>query len=479
VRSAWQTRTEELAAHAVPALGLSLIFTLYLAPAPEKYMAANLVAGFWLCILLATDSRREILSFRCARPLMPLLMLLIYAVVLDVLNGTRSSGPILTDFLIGFIPYLLCYAVFFELARSRVSLRTLLIAILVVPGIIHFGYMCFDILKAAWDEKIPWLLSANFGWLEYIKSFPRVGRRYLSIALVSFFCGSIVLTMISKRKRSFVLGSGLAVVVLISIALMDARAAYFSIACGAILTAAAVVAGPKSFDAAAIVRRHSLSTCAVLAFVVLGVAGVVTAVGYSAGKSRWIAVTYSAERALNDTLAATQDIKQRYYVDAAFWDVPIDDIGKCYLEGRFRCQVDQSLYLRLSWLIEGGKSLLKYPFGIGYSEDYMGRLWGVGGVGGKYQRADNFIVEIAVSFGFVGIGIWIFLIWRVWTTLRQSFQEQQTQRFTLLVIGLPLLILLSRSLIDVISEGALHYLMALYGIFYGVANSTADRTLET
>lgn len=96
----------------------------------------------------------------------------------------------------------------------------------------------------------------------------------------------------------------------------------------------------------------------------------------SAGKNRWVAMTYSFKAAAHDDFDESSNPAARPYIDKTNWNAPIENIDKCYLEGHFRCKVDQSAYLRMAWLLEDERSLIEHPFGIGYSDDYMGRLRG-------------------------------------------------------------------------------------------------------
>lgn len=451
---------------ALLALWLSVIFTLYLAPSPEKYHLADLLALLLVPVLVKYRSGLNSL-WMSAKPVAPLFILMAYVVLqawaLDV--PMDASAQYVVHLLYGFLPYLLCYLVFRNLARTRANL--LVMAVLLIPGLVHLAYLYLDVLLAILQGDVPFMHNSKQGLLEYVKNAPRVGRRYLSLALLHLLGGTLLMVWWAKSHSTKYAAWTFSGICVLSLALLDARAAYASVGIGALLLAWSMGLRQTWRTTREVVRWHPRWKLAMIAF---GVAAAV--LGYSAGKSRWVAMSYSFESAVHDVFHSEMPLSERPYVNTVFWSAPIEDIDDCYLSGRFRCKSDQSAYLRMAWLLEGIGSLLHHPLGIGYSENYMGRLWGVEGDTRKYQRADSFLVEHIVSFGWPAVLVYGWLFWGVVSAIRHAKQARLTTAATIVVCAL-LLACAGRLLVDVFSEGLWRYLMALMGIYFGLLHSAS------
>lgn len=450
-------------------LWLSVIFALYLAPSPEKYQAADLLALLLLIPVLVKYRSGLGGLWMSARPVVPLFILMAYVVLQAWALGVPmdASSRYVVQLLYGFLPYLLCYLIFRNLARARANL--LVTAVLVIPGLVHLAFLYLDVLLAILQGEMHFMYSSKEGLLEYVKNAPRVGRRYLSLALLHLLGGALLMVWYARSRPIKYMAWTLSAICVLSLALLDARAAYASVGIGALLLAWSI--GPRQTwrTAREVFRWHPRWKLVMIAFVVA-----VAALGYSAGKSRWIAMSYSFELAVHDVFYSEAPLSKRPYVDTVFWSAPLEDVAECYLSGRFRCKADQSAYLRMAWLLEGGRSLLQHPLGIGYSENYMGRLWGVEGDAEKYQRNDSFLVEHIVSFGWPAILLYGWLFWGVVSAMRRAKQARLITAATIVVCAL-LLACAGRLLVDVFSEGLWKYLMALMGIYFGLLHSASGQ----
>lgn len=444
------------------AVWLSVIFTLYLAPSAVKGLMADLMVAL-LLLVLATFGLRRSGWVAGIRPMIPLLALLVYLFAQVFMLGHEGSIPYARQLLYGFAPYMLLYLLFRNQPMEQSQL--LVMAVFIIPGLVHVGYMYLDVYIAIRQGDVAFMSSSRFGILEYVKDVPRVGRRYLSVALVHLLCGGLLLARVYGHVPARYWAWGLSGFSVLSLALLDARAAYVSVVIGGLLLAGAIGPGRawgalRSFFQAALGRKLAMAGLLVAA----------VALGYNAGKSRWVVMTYSVEAAVHDVFDATKRLEVRPYVNASYWSAPIADVGKCYVEERFRCKVDQSAYLRMAWLLVGLQSLVEHPLGIGYSADYLGRLWGVTGDNSKYQRSDSFLVEHIVSFGLPGVLLYALLYLGVARTLRRAVQAHVANPALVVVCGI-IFVCAGRSLIDVFSDGLLRYLMALLGMYYGLLHS--------
>lgn len=374
--------------------------------------------------------------------------------------------------LYGFVPYMLFYLLFRDQSLTAGCAPLLIMAIFVLPGLVHVAYMYFDISRALQKGAVAFMTTSKMGLLEYVKESPRVGRRYLSVAILHLLCGGLLMAWYFRLTLYRYCAWVIAGLCVLSLALLDARAAYVSVIIAGLLMVFAV--GPaRAWQALRLFLPIGLGWRLVLAGLLAGA----IAVGYSAGKSRWVAMSYSLQAAVHDVLDAKETLAQRPYINAGYWSASIEDIDTCYLEGHFRCKVDQSAYLRMAWLLVGLTSVVDHPLGIGYSDNYLGRLWGVAGDDGKYQRSDSFLVEHIVSFGLPGIALYGWLVWGVLRTLQRSVRSGEASATLVLVCGI-ILVCVGRGLVDVFSEGLWRYLMALLGMYYGLLHADGRRTKE-
>ena len=451
------------------AIWLSLIFTLYLAP--SKYFTADLLAAVLLVIALGAFGLRRSGVMYGIKPLAPLLVMLFYVGVFGLSVGAVPDAvPYMSELLIGFVPFLLLYVMFRNQAPAQVPMLT--IAVFLVPGLVHLAFMYLDVFMAVQHGDVPFLSSSKQGWLEYIKVAPRVGRRYLSLALLHLLCVGLLMAWHFRRAPPRYWAWGLASLSVLSLALLDARAAYASVIIGGALLVMAV--GPRrAWQALKSLLPTGPGGRLLLVSLLVAAAGV----GYSAGKSRWVAMNDSFAAAVHDVFYSEVELAQRPFVNESYWSEPIEDIDACYLEGHFRCKIDQSAYLRMAWMLSGMRSLLEHPLGIGYSDDYMARIWGVAGEQGRYQRSDSFLVEHIVSFGLPGIMLYALLVWSLLRSLRYAVRSCNAPILLVAVCGI-ILVCVGRGLVDVLTEGFWRYLMALLGMYYGLLHSKEWRMIK-
>lgn len=433
-----------------------LIVTLYLAPSKES-IGDFLVAGMMVAGFSVLNVDRKIFV-SAVKPTLPLLVMISFVIISDFYSG--GDGAFLKLLLIGMLPYFLFYMVFKSAFNKKYA-----IAVLLVPGLIHLGYLCMDMLIAIWHGNVSFSSSAREGLLEQVKNTPRVGRRYGSVALVQLLVAGAVISTSYKYSAARKLGWLLSFISIIILVLLDARAAYVSIfiACWLMILAA----GPsRSWRAVkGWLPKKVLNQLILIVFVL-----VAANLGYSAGKSRWISLGYSFSAAAHDVFESEVDLALRPYVNTAYWSEPVADYSKCWREEHFRCMVDQSAYLRFAWVLVGIKSLAEHPFGIGYTKNYMERLWGVDSSNNVYSHNDSFLIEIAVAFGFPGLLLYSIFIFSVLRSFRRVVKRGCASPMLVAVFAL-LLACFGRSVIDQFNEGLWRYMMVLLGVYYGLLHA--------
>ncbi len=454
---------------ALIALWLSVIFVLYTAPTAAKYHAADLLAGVLLVLSLVAIGVRRLGLADATKTVLPLFAMLAYVIAQSLMLGDGGGWSYIQQLMYGFVPYLLFYFLFRNQSVTARHSPLIIMAIFILPGLVHVAYMYFDIGLAFQKGAVAFTTSSRQGLLEYVKESPRVGRRYLSVAMLHLLFGGLLMAWYFRLRLGRYCAWVIVGLSVLSLALLDARAAYISVIIGGGLMVFAV--GPtRAWQALRSFLPIGLGWKLVLTGLLVGA----IVVGYSAGKSRWVAMSFSFQAAVHDVFDSKEELAQRPYVDAGYWIAPIEDINRCSLEGHFRCKVDHSAYLRMAWLLVGLTSVVDHPLGIGYSDNYLGRIWGVAGDEGKHQRSDSFLVQHIVSFGLPGIALYSLLFWSVLRTLRCSVQSGEASAALVLVCGI-ILVCVGRSLVDVFTEGLWRYLMALLGMYYGLLHSDAWR----
>jgi hypothetical protein len=446
---------------------LSVIFTLYLSP--SKYATADLLAALLLVVTIGVFGLGRSGIMTAIKPLAWLLTMLLYVVVFGLSRPELDMVPYLRGLLIGFVPYLLLYLMFRNQEGSNIPL--LVVGVFLIPGLIHLTFMYLDMFRAIQQGDVPFLSSSRHGLLEYIKDTPRVGRRYLSLALLHLLFAGLMMSWYLRRTPTRYLAWGLSSFSVLSLFLLDARAAYASVLIGGGLLVIAIGPSRAWQSMKSLMPTGYWGRWLLVSLLVASVG-----IGYSAGKSRWVSSSDSFSAAVHDVFDSEVELTQRPFVNANYWSAPIVDIDACYLEGHFRCRIDQSAYLRMAWLLSGLQGLVEHPVGIGYSEDYMARLWGVVGEQGKYQRTDSFLLELIVSFGVVGIMVYAWLVWGLLHSLRQTIRSGNPSIVLIAACGL-IFICLGRALVDPLNEGFWRYLMALLGMYYGLLHSNKQQIM--
>ena len=98
---------------ALIAFGLSVIFTLYMAPAPAKIQTADMLAAVSLVLGMVTIGVRRTQLVDAIKPVAPLLVILAYMIAQFVLFGAMGNVPYMQQLLYGFVPYIFstcCFA---------------------------------------------------------------------------------------------------------------------------------------------------------------------------------------------------------------------------------------------------------------------------------------------------------------------------------------------------------------------------------
>ena len=443
---------------------IAMVITLYLSPAKFKYFAADIIATVIVLGFLILNSKWKEKIGGFIKPVSPILALLAYAMLQDLVLSNKEGVTYFHDNIYSLIPYFMFYILFKNV--DDLNLPSMVLAVLIVPGLVHVGYMYFDIYIKIQNETI--ILGENgLGFMENIKEAPRVGRRYVSMALLHMLCGAILIKFTPFSPLVKLWGSIFLWLGIFSLALLDARAAYVSVFLACLLLL--ITIGPQhTWIFCKMIIPNGVKKRAAIVIIIL----TVLAIGYDAGKSRWHSMAYSIKTAAHDVYDDTQKKEDRHYVSSEYWNEPIDD--KCFSEINFRCSVDQSAYLRFSWLITGLQSLIINPFGLGYSNEYFGHLWGVLGDKNKYQQGDSFLSQHIVSFGVPGVSILMVLVLMILWEMRNNVRTGPMNIYLLGIGGL-LIICVCRALVDVLNEGLWRYFMALLGMFYGLAHSNNFR----
>lgn len=441
---------------------IPVMLTFYLSPTYQ-------VKADWLAVVLLIVSLGALGLHRSGvekgiKPLAPLLAILLYAVALGISKGTwPNATPYMGQLLTGFIPYLLLYVVFRNQPPAQVPVLAL--AVFLVPGLVHLAFMYLDIFLAVVKSDALWSASSRNHWLEHLKDVPRVGRRYLSMALMHLLGAGLLMAWLFRHAPGSYWAWTLSFLSVLSLALLDARNAYVSAIIG--LGVLLMAIGPMRIRRVLnFVPPTRLAPSLVLVGLLIGAVGI----GYSAGKSRWLSMSYSFATAIHDVFISEVELSRRPFVDAGYWNKPIEDFDTCHREKHHRCMVDQSAYLRMAWFLSGAQSIIAHPWGIGYSTDYMARYWGIPEGGGTYNRVDSFLIECMISFGLVGCALYALLVFALLQSLRRALQAETASAVLVIACGI-VLVCVGRAMVDTLDEGLWRYVMASMGMYYGTLHA--------
>ena len=470
----WRDSARQLNKAGIPLLSLlSVILTLYLAPTKESYANTLVVIVGLVVVALSDFGLRHLMVLKA---LLPLGLLSLYAFALDRILPHTDTSIFYERMAWGVLAFWLFFYIF---ATMRLGRRYLWVFfIFAVPALVHLLYMYADIISIAIGQD-------NID-IETIKDMPRVGRRYLSHALIPLL---VVAFLVGPRVRPkrwlpaiFLVGLAGPTV---SLALLDARAAYISLL-GAVLAVAIIPPLRREFMQAAgrwqLRMRSFYAGLAALAIVA-------ALVGYYTGKSRWTAMEASIAAAIADVhsseaaaaaysrsvVAAVASAprantaktpKPLPFSDTEYWNKSIE---KRCSENRARCFVDQSMYLRSAWMLQALVQLKHHPFGIGQRRQLM-FYESPGQVGTEGKRGntagDNFVIEAALAYGFIGLALYGWLWCR--TIYMGVLVSSKSKRKVVFIALLTIIgICIMRAFVDVLSYGLWYYWMALLGVMYG------------
>ncbi len=434
---------------------MAIIVALYLSPGKDLIADAVVVLAMCLVVLCChfKGHLRDFLFFIGALVLL-ILSFLIYRKEFQIAYRLEGVEQVVMGAVVLFL--------FYKIFRGDVLLNKsyALIFILLIPSLVHLFYLYYDMINALYQWDLGRVDSAGRGFLEYLKDTPRVGRRYASLAMVQLLFVAVMIFLSKKSSLHGKVSIALCGLSVFALLLLDARSAYVSILLAFLMPLVCVPNIRRGFFCQ--LRGLSVNSKILLTISIL----MVGLVGFNTGKSRWNALSYSVSVAYADVFNKEEGLKLNDlpYVSSLFWDKPIDDPYRCMAAREFRCVVDQSAYLRSAWLLVGFKSLWERPFGVGYSKDYMARLWELDGEIGVYQRNDSTLVELAVCYGVLGVLAYLAVVIIVLRLIKRGSDAKQPM-FSML-LGILILSILCRGFYDLISEGIFKYLMALIGIYF-------------
>lgn len=116
--------------------------------------------------------------------------------------------------------------------QDGANIPLLVVGVFLIPGLIHLAFMYLDMFRAIQHGDVLFVSSSRQGLLEYIKDTPRVGRRYLSLALLHLLFAGLMMSWYLRRTPTRYLAWGLSSFSVLSLFLLDARAAYASVLIG-------------------------------------------------------------------------------------------------------------------------------------------------------------------------------------------------------------------------------------------------------
>ncbi|MHB1174937.1 MAG: O-antigen ligase family protein, partial [Sulfuriferula sp.] len=425
--------------------------TLFLAPTKEWHGLALMTLGFVL--LRVSDTPKIPTNWRLAlRVYSPLWVILVIGFLFVFFGADLIEFLVFTrEFVIGFLCYLAAYWLMKNFHRELGEKGLMLL--LLLPGMVHLSIFSLDLVQAFTRGELD-----TPRYFQHLKDIPRVGRKYLSIALTSLLVFALLgSTCVSKRAKTFLLF--LFPLSVFALAILDTRSAELSL----VITVIGVIFIPwlrKAFMGAAMrITTHSnllfVYLASVLAFSIL--------IAFSAGQERWSEFSYSVAAVFQKTTNAKAWQSIKYWQDTNCGD------------GReFRCSVDQSAYLRLSWLQFGLQGVLEHPLGIGATRYTILTLLDAANpsavTGNTFvKESHSGFLDLAICFGLPGA---ICFVWFCLKVLKLGRNEFKNSSSSAMFVGIYLVFCISlvRFLVDNMSDGLWYYLMSMAGMLVAMSD---------
>lgn len=389
---------------------------------------------------------------KLAKMFFPIFLLIIYACLLALVDPAKS--PNVWSFslwlLVGFYCFATAYFVFSK--TKRLHMNTI-IFFLLLPGIVQLLVYGYDVFLAYMHGKV-----AN---INQVKDVARVGRKFVSLALVELFFLALITINLFKYRGYSISSLLLLTLSLTAIASLDARAEYFALI---VVLIVILSIGPLRK-----LVNKSLSKLAPNPFRSYVFFGIILTIAITtavmAGNDRLKVFFISIGSAFNSSYGVIR------WADPQYWETVED-------KDKFRHVVDSSAYLRMSWMRYGLEKFTTSPMGIGVNQYPLEELLlqdfpELGKKGELYKKSEfhSALVDMAVCMGVPGLLLtgWFFfqILANGFSSLRSSNQE------SLLVIVSCLILVgcLARLIVDGLNEGWWYYIMVVAGTLVGLAEA--------
>ena len=438
---------------------MSVAITLYLSPNKDSFASIILLFLF----LYSSIKYKKIVFPKIY--FIPLILILFYSVFLAFVYNTALPYDFVKKIIIGGIVLLISINYF---SGNHKDPWLLFLYIMVLPGFVHILYMYYDIYKYV-------STTTDFQW-SYLKECVRVGRRYLSTAIISLLLPFFIIGGSSKKILAKSLALAGFVVSLISLGLLDTRAAY--------IVTIIILIGPLFFTKTRLIylsfiRNWQLGIPFFKAILVLAFA-ITFLIAYKTGETRWEQFSQSLNLAIKPDLTKSNS-RNSIFVNEAFWNTPYssEEHIQCTQERSQRCITDQSIYLRSYWLINSLKVFHNHPLGVGYRPEFASSLQSstiivsneaipLGGAG------DSFLVETILSFGFIGLllYVWFFALAVLPYYKKNIFDEQNLLGTACFFMCIACIF---RMILDAFNDGLWCYFMIIFGVLIAQINKTDSR----
>lgn len=390
------------------------------------------------------------------------------------------SSPSISSFtqwmLLGMACFLVNYLLFSRLEEFPWKWAIL---ILLGAGLVQLFVYAYDISIAYVQGRI---IS-----MEYLKDIPRVGKKFVSLAVAELFFLSLVLVDFKIRGYS-AWSLVLAWLSLLTIASLDARAEYFALGVTFMLVLSWGKARRVVHDWLLRLTPNRWSSY----FMVLVIVLTTIMVAGMAGSQRWAQFLTSVNAAvktdhggatkgdhntsdLSESKNTQDEIKK--WASPSYWNSHESN-------DRFRYTVDSSAYLRLSWIKFGVNNFIESPWGIGVNQFPLQEL-----LNQKFPelKAQNLLykdaefhsafLDMAVCLGLPGVCFALYFFYRLF---KKSYViwEKPDDNWSWVAFAVAVILgsALLRLVVDGLTEGLWYYVMSVAGI---LAGTTAAKEISS
>ena len=318
------------------------------------------------------------------------------------------------------------------------------------------------------------------GVFEGINQHLIFGKRHYSIAALFAVVTATFFLMIEPRKHLKIFSSLLCFISLIGVGLANNIITQLTILLCPLMVFILLPRGKVNISMPSL-RKYILRATVNRVIFMLGVVCLTLSLFsvIESGKSRYKMIYHSVEVSLIDVFSEDYLANNKPYFSKDYWQRPLtaEDTIECMDSETYRCAIDQSIYLRVSWLLVYLRSHLNAQDlenlqAIRKSQEQSPSMY--------FKNVDNLSLDILVKSGWLGYVAFLSLIIFLLLTFRRenSSSSNAVGLATAILLQILLCSLLLRGYIGKLDGNLIILLFFLLGLNVSVTNLNSRPKIE-